>query len=117
MEHDDLVLVCALIHHMPQGQQLLLVGQHSTPPGRVTLVADHHFPFKGLDGLIEHGRVFILVWASELVLREAVCLWSGGPESWSPGWCAHGNEAGGPQGHIHLQISGSSEWMEATSSS
>lgn len=70
VEHDDLVLIGALVHHMPKGEQLLLVGQHSAPPGRVTLVADHYFLLKGLDGLIEDPWVFILIGASELVLAE-----------------------------------------------
>lgn len=70
VEHDDLVLVRALVHHMPQGEQLLLVGQHGAPPGRVTLVADHDFLLEGLDGLIEDPWVFILVGAGELVLGE-----------------------------------------------
>lgn len=70
VQHDDLVLVRALVHHVPQGEQLLLVGQHGAPPGRVTLVADHDFLLKGLDGLIEGPWVFILVRAGELVLGE-----------------------------------------------
>lgn len=70
MEHDDLVLIRALIHHVPQGEQLLLVGQHGAPPGRVTFMADHHFLLEGLDGLIEDPWVFIFVGASELVLGE-----------------------------------------------
>lgn len=70
VEHDDLVLISALVHHMPQGEQLLLVGEHRAPPGRVTLMADHHFLLKRLDGLIEDHWVFILIRTSELVLGE-----------------------------------------------
>lgn len=82
MEHDDLVLVRALVHHVPQGEQLLLVGQHGAPPGWVTLVADHYFLLKGLDGLIEDPWVFIFVGAGELVLEEGSPFAdSGGPES------------------------------------
>lgn len=68
MQHDDLVLVSALVHHVPQGEQLLLIGQHGTPPGRVTLMADHYLLLKGLDGLVEDPWVFVFVGASELVL-------------------------------------------------
>lgn len=70
VEHDDLVLIRALVHHVPQGEQLLLVGQHGAPPGRVTLVADHYFLLEGLDGFIEDPWVFILIGAGELVLGE-----------------------------------------------
>lgn len=74
VEHDDLVLVGTLVHHAPQGQQLLLVGEHGAPPGRVTLVADDHFLLKGLDGLVEDHWVLILIRARELVLwEESTC--------------------------------------------
>lgn len=68
MEHDDLVLIGALVHHVPQSQQLLLVGQHGSSPGRVSLVADHHLLREGPDGLIENRGVFVLIGAGELVL-------------------------------------------------
>lgn len=80
VEHDDFVFVSTLVHHVPQGQQLLLVGQHCTPPGWVSLVADHDFLLKGLDGLIENRRLFILIWAGELVLVGRAQVGSVRPE-------------------------------------
>ena len=86
MQHEHLVLIRALVYHVPQGQQLLLVGQHGAPPGWVALMADDHFLLKGLDGLVEDCWVFILVRASELVLGKEFICESGGPQSWS--WLA-----------------------------
>lgn len=80
VEHDDLVLISTLVHHVPQSQQLLLVGQHSAPPGWVSLVADHDFLLKGLDGLIENCWVFILIRAGELVLVGRAQVGSVRPE-------------------------------------
>lgn len=80
VEHDDFVFVGTLVHHVPQGQQLLLVGQHRTPPGWVSLVADHDFLLEGLDGLIENGRIFILIRAGELVLVGRAQVGSVRPE-------------------------------------
>ena len=86
MEHEDLVLIRALVYHVPQGEQLLLVGQHGAPPGWVTLMADDHFLLKGLDGLVEDCWVFVLIGASELVLGKEFICGSGGPQNWS--WLA-----------------------------
>lgn len=80
MEHDDLVLVGTLIHHVPQSQQLLLVGQHRSSPGWISLVADHHLLLEGLDGLIENFWVFIFVGAGELVLVGRAQVGSVRPE-------------------------------------
>lgn len=80
MEHDDLVLVSTLIDHVPQSQQLLLVGQHSSSPGWVSLVADHHLLLEGPDGLIENCWVFVLIRAGELVLVGRAQVGSVRPE-------------------------------------
>ena len=96
VEHDDLVLVRALFYHVPQGQQLLPVGQHGAPPGRVALVADDHLLLKGLYGLIEDHGVFVFVGASELVLGKEVHLRVRRIREPAPG---------GVQGQAHLHIS------------
>lgn len=80
VEHDDFVFVRTLVHHVPQGQQLLLVGQHRTPPGWVSLVADHDLLLEGLDGLIENRRIFVLIRAGELVLVGRAQVGSVRPE-------------------------------------
>lgn len=105
VQHDDLILVCALVYHMPQGQQLLLVGQHGAPPGRVALMADDHFLLKGLYGLVEDHGVFVLVGASELVLGKEVHLWVRRTRELAPGGCK-----AKPTCTSH----GCPEWMEDT---
>ncbi len=38
VEHDDLVLICAFIYHVPEREQCLSTGQYCSSPGGVALV-------------------------------------------------------------------------------
>jgi hypothetical protein len=70
VEHDDLVLVGAVIHDMPQSQQGGRVGKDCTPPRRVAFVGYHKVLLVRDDGFVEHSGVVILIWGCEMILNR-----------------------------------------------
>lgn len=52
VQHDDLVLVAAIIHDVTQGQERGLVGQNGTAPNRVSFMRNEHFLLISSDGII-----------------------------------------------------------------
>lgn len=61
VEHDDFILVGAIIHDMPQGKQGGGVGEDGTPPRRVTFVGYYEVFLMRYNGFIEHCGVIILI--------------------------------------------------------
>lgn len=61
VEHDDFILVGAIIHDMPQGKQGGRVGQDCTPPCRVAFMGYYKVFFMRYNGFIEHSGVIILI--------------------------------------------------------
>ena len=69
VEHDDLVLVRAVVHHMAQREQRIAAGQYRLAPGGVALMTDHHARAVVADRLVQDGRLLCLLQAGEVVLR------------------------------------------------
>lgn len=67
VQHDDFILIGAIIHDVPQSQQGGRVGKHCTPPGRVPFVGYYKVLFMRYNGFIEHSRVIVLIWRSEMI--------------------------------------------------
>lgn len=61
VQHDDLVLVCAVVDHVPQGEQCFAAGQHRLTPGGVALVANHQAAAVVCDGFVQDGRLLCLL--------------------------------------------------------
>lgn len=72
VEHDDLVLVGAVVHDMPQSEQRGRVGEHCTPPRRVPFVGDDEVLLVGYNGFVEHSGVIIFIRRSEMVLYTEI---------------------------------------------
>ena len=70
VEHDDLVLVRPVVHHVPERQQRLGAGEDGVSPGWVALVANHEALLVAADGLVQHAVLLVLVWAHEVVLVQ-----------------------------------------------
>lgn len=70
VEHDDFIFVGAIIHDMPQSKQGGRVGKDCTPPRRVPFMGYHEVFFMRYNGFIEHSRVIVLVWRSEMILYK-----------------------------------------------
>lgn len=68
VQHDDLVLVAAVIHNVAESEQRRHVGQDSAAPNRVTLVRDQHLLFISCDGIVQHHWVLILIRRGEVIL-------------------------------------------------
>lgn len=72
VEHDDLILIGAVVHDVPQGEQRGRVGQHCAPPRGVPFMSYHEVFFMRHNGFIEHSRVIILIWRSEMILYTEI---------------------------------------------
>lgn len=73
VQHDDLVLVRAVVDHVPQREQRVAAGQHRLAPGRVALVANDQAAAVVGDGLVQDGSLFRLLQTGEVVLRVEFC--------------------------------------------
>lgn len=71
VQHDDLVLVRAVVDHVPQREQRVAAGQHRLAPGGVALVADDQAAAVVGDGLVQDGSLLRLLQAGEVVLEVA----------------------------------------------
>lgn len=69
VQHDDLVLVRAVVDHVPQREQRVAAGQHCLAPGGVALVADDQAAAVVGDGLVQDGSLLGLLQAGEVVLE------------------------------------------------
>lgn len=69
VQHDDLVLVRAVVDHVPQREQRVAAGQHRLAPGGVALVADDQAAAVVGDGLVQDGCLLRLLQAGEVVLE------------------------------------------------
>ena len=81
VEHDDLVLIGAIVHDMPQSQQGGRVGKDCAPPCRVPFMGYHKVLLVSHDGFVEHSGVVILIGGCEMVLNtnaRGVLLWKKG---------------------------------------
>lgn len=70
IQHDDLVFVGTVIHDVPQSEKGGRVGKDCTPPCRVPFMRYYEVLFMGHNGFIEHSRVIILIWRSEMILNR-----------------------------------------------
>lgn len=70
VQHDDLILVCSVIDHVPQSEQRVAARQHGLPPGGVALVADYEAAAIVCDGFIQDRCFLGLLQTSEVILRE-----------------------------------------------
>lgn len=68
VQHDDFVLIAAVVHDVTQRQKRRHVGQDGAPPNRVALVRYQHFLLVGGDGVIQHRGVLILIRGRKVVL-------------------------------------------------
>lgn len=71
VQHDDLVLVGAVVDHVPQREQRVAAGQHRLAPSGVALVADDQAAAVVRDGLVQDGRLLGLLQAGEVILERA----------------------------------------------
>lgn len=69
VQHDDLVLVRAVVDHVPQREQRVAAGQHRLAPGGVALVADDQAAAVVRDGLVQDGCLLGLLQAGEVILK------------------------------------------------
>lgn len=69
VKHDDLVLICALIENMAQGEEGRRVGQDRAPPGWVALVSNDQVLLVGGNSLIQNCWLIIFIWGCEVVLK------------------------------------------------
>lgn len=70
VEHDDFVLVAAVVHDVAQRQQGRHVCQNCAAPHRVALVGYQHLLLVGSDGVVQHHRILVLIWRREVVLER-----------------------------------------------
>lgn len=70
VQHDDLVLVCAVVDHVSQREQRVAAGQNRLPPRRVALVADDQAAAVVGDGLVQDGGLLRLLQTGEVILRR-----------------------------------------------
>lgn len=70
VQHYDLVLVRAVVDHVPQREQCVAAGEHRLSPGGVALVADDQAAAVVGDRLIEDGCLLGLLQTGEVVLGE-----------------------------------------------
>lgn len=68
VQHDDLIIVCAIINHVPQREQRVAAGQHGLTPSGVTLVADHQAAAVVRDGFVQDGHLLCLLQTREVIL-------------------------------------------------
>lgn len=73
VQHDDLVLVRAVVDHVPQREQRVAAGQHRLAPGGVALVADDQAAAVVGDGLVQDGSLLRLLQTGEVVLEVEFC--------------------------------------------
>lgn len=71
VQHDDLVLVRAVVDHVSHGEQRVAAGQHRLAPRRVALVADDQAAAVVCDGFVQDGGLLRLLQAGEVILNEA----------------------------------------------
>lgn len=70
VQHDDLILVGAVIDHVPQREQRVAAGQHGLSPGWVALVADDQVAAVVCDGFVQDGRLLCLLQTREVILKR-----------------------------------------------
>lgn len=70
VQHDDLVLVTAVIHNVAESEQRRHVGQDSAAPHRITLVRDQHLLLISCDGIVQHHWVLIFIRRGEVILQR-----------------------------------------------
>ena len=54
-EHDDFVLVGAVVEDVAQGQQRWRVGEDGVTPGRIALVGNYQRSLVSRDGRVQHA--------------------------------------------------------------
>ena len=69
VQHDDLILIRAIIDHVSQSEQRVAAGQHGLTPGRVTLVADYQAAAVVCDGFIQDGCLLGLLQTCKVILE------------------------------------------------
>lgn len=70
IQHYDLVLVRAVVDHVPQREQRVAAGEHRLSPGGVALVADDQAAAVVGDRLVQDRRLLGLLQTGEVVLGE-----------------------------------------------
>ena len=69
VQHDDLILVRAVVDHVSQSEQRVAAGQHRLTPGGVALVADDQAAAVVCDGFVQDGGLLGLLQAGEVILK------------------------------------------------
>ena len=72
VQHDDLVVVRAVVYHVPQREQRVAAGQHGLTPGGVALVADDQAAAVVCDGFVQDGRLRLLQTREVILLGRKV---------------------------------------------
>lgn len=57
---------------MPQSKKGGRVGEDRTPPCRVPFMGYYEVLFMRHNGFVEHSRVVILIWRSEMILNREI---------------------------------------------
>lgn len=74
VQHDDLILVAAVIHDVAQRQQRWHVGQDCAAPHGVALVRNQHLLLVGSDGVVQNHGVLVLVRRGKVILEGSPSL-------------------------------------------
>lgn len=69
VQHDDLILIRAIVDHVPQREQRVAAGQHRLTPSGVTLVADDQAAAVVCDGFVQDRCLLGLFQTREMILK------------------------------------------------
>lgn len=69
VQHDDLILIRAVIDHVSQCEQRVAAGQHRLTPSGVTLVADDQAAAVVCDGFVQDRCLLCLLQTGEVILK------------------------------------------------
>lgn len=69
VQHDDLVLVRAVVDHVSHREQRVAAGEHRLAPSGVALVADDQAAAVVCDGFVQDGGLLCLLQAGEVILK------------------------------------------------